>query len=141
MAPTPPTPPVTAVWIRCVKVGCDTKRPQLLQDAFELSVERFFKRRPFPALHMEMRNIRGGREAIENMIAKEMGDEWKSLNDMMVSFLWLLEAADQNIMTHDQPGFEDDSKKYFERMKLFMMCVHRAGDRPSHLGYDHDDDG
>lgn len=118
----PPTPPVIAAWTQCVQAAVAQERPHLLHEAFMTNVERVFKRRPYPALHREVRLLKH-QSAVRNVVDREMGDDWNGLNEMMVAYLWLLEAAEPNIMLHRQPSFPEQTKHYFERLKEFMRCV------------------
>jgi len=115
----PPTPPVVAAWTQCVKDAIAQERPRLLHEAFMTNVERVFKRRPYPALHLEVRQLKHF-SAVRNVVEREMGDDWNGLNEMMVAYLWLMEAAEPNIMKQFRPGFEEETRHYFERLKEFM---------------------
>jgi hypothetical protein len=83
------------------------------------NVEILFKRKPFPALHQAVRQIKY-LPAVRNVVEREMGDDWIGLNEMMVSYLWMLEAAVPNIMTHQLPSFPQETKLFFDRLKEFM---------------------
>jgi hypothetical protein len=79
-------------------------------------------KKPYPALRKEAREI-GSRQALEEIIDREMGDDWKSLNSMMVAYLWLLESADPNMIMRKRPTFREETMTYFTRMVEFLKYV------------------
>jgi hypothetical protein len=115
----PPTPPLIEAWTQAVQTAVADERSRLLHECFVTNVEILFKRKPFPALHQAVRQIKY-LPAVRNVVEREMGDDWIGLNEMMVSYLWMLEAAVPNIMTHQLPSFPQETKLFFDRLKEFM---------------------
>jgi hypothetical protein len=75
--------------------------------------------KPYPALRKETREL-GSRQRLESIIDREMGDDWKSLNGMMVAYLWFLESADPNMIMRKRPTFREESMTYFVRMIEYL---------------------
>ncbi|CCX29903.1 hypothetical protein FPQ18DRAFT_313773 [Pyronema domesticum] len=125
----PPTPPLIEAWTQAVQTAVADERPRLLHECFVTNVEILFKRKPFPALHQAVRQIKY-LPAVRNIVEREMGDDWIGLNEMMVSYLWMLEAAVPNIMTHQLPSFPQETKLFFDRLKEFMSAVNSAFNSP-----------
>lgn len=122
----PPTPPAIAAWVRCVKAGLEEQDPALLYQAFMTNVDRIFKQRPYPALHLETRRLNyKGPNDFEGIVSGEMGSDSKvQMCRALQAYLWLMESADPNIMSHIRPGFQQQTKMFFERMKEFMQWVY-----------------
>ena len=121
----PPTPPVIAAWIRCVKAGLDEQNPTLLYEAFMTNIDRVFRQRPYPALHLDVRRLAARTASdYEPMVTGDMGADAKAqVCRAMAAYLWLVDAADPNIVTHARPGFQQQTRILFERMKEFMQYV------------------
>ena len=104
-----------------VQTALQREDPQLLQRAFETNLELVFKMRPYPALHLEVRGLGSNRKRLEDLIANELGDEWNGLNQMCVAYLWMLESADPNIIRFTRPGYQEQTRLFYERMREFMV--------------------
>ncbi|KAA8914493.1 hypothetical protein FN846DRAFT_926467 [Sphaerosporella brunnea] len=127
--PTSSTPPVILAWTSAIKQALSQKRPRLLHDLLTLKLVQLVSKKPYPALRKEAREL-GDRFAIETVIDQEMGDDWKSLNSMLVAYLWFLESADPNMIMRKRPSYKEETMTYFSRMVEYLKAFNSAFNHP-----------